>query len=112
MTSRTLNLAMWSGPRNLSTALMRSFAQRDDCQAWDEPFYAAYLTKTGIDHPMRNKIIEDGMSSSNDVIAACIKPPTPPKTIFFQKHMTMHMTPNIDLSWMDKIGRASCRERV
>lgn len=99
MKNKTLNLAMWSGPRNLSTALMRSFAQRADCQAWDEPFYAAYLTKTGIEHPMREEIIEDGIANPDEVITACISPPTPPKTIFFQKHMTMHMTPNINLNW-------------
>jgi hypothetical protein len=106
MKCRTLNLAMWSGPRNLSTALMRSFAQRTDCQAWDEPFYAAYLTYTGISHPMREEIIEDGMSDPANVIAACIKPPASPKTIFFQKHMTMHMTPNIDLDWMGNMTNA------
>ena len=106
MKGRILNLAMWSGPRNLSTALMRSFAQRADCQALDEPFYAAYLAETGINHPMREKIIEDGMPDPIDVIAACIKPPASPKTIFFQKHMTMHMTPNIDLAWMGNVTNA------
>ena len=106
MKGQTLNLAMWSGPRNLSTALMRSFAQRADCQAWDEPFYASYLAETGINHPMRAEIIEGGMSKPIDVISACIKPPAPPKTIFFQKHMTMHMTPNIDLGWMGNVTNA------
>jgi len=48
---------MWSGPRNLSTAMMYSFAARGDCAAWDEPFYAAYLKATGIDHPMGEAII-------------------------------------------------------
>jgi hypothetical protein len=40
---QTKHLAMWSGPRNLSTAMMYAFAQRSDCRVWDEPFYAAYL---------------------------------------------------------------------
>ena len=48
-------IAMWSGPRNLSTALMYAFAARGDCAVWDEPFYAAYLAATGIDHPMRER---------------------------------------------------------
>ena len=48
---------MWSGPRNLSTALMRSFASRDDCEVLDEPFYASYLSATGYNHPMRADII-------------------------------------------------------
>ncbi|MEM1067182.1 MAG: HAD family hydrolase, partial [Pseudomonadota bacterium] len=49
-----MRIAMWSGPRNLSTAMMYAFAQRADCAVWDEPFYAAYLAATGLDHPMRD----------------------------------------------------------
>ena len=48
---------MWSGPRNLSTAMMYAFGNRADFAAWDEPFYAAYLKATGIDHPMRDEIL-------------------------------------------------------
>jgi hypothetical protein len=55
-----VKLAMWSGPRNLSTAMMYSFAARGDCAAWDEPFYAAYLAATGADHPMREAILAAG----------------------------------------------------
>ena len=58
MSSETRHIAMWSGPRNLSTAMMRSFENRDDCAVWDEPFYAAYLVKTGLEHPMRQEIID------------------------------------------------------
>ena len=47
-----MNIDMWSGPRNLSTAMMYSFGARADCAVWDEPFYAAYLSLTGHDHPM------------------------------------------------------------
>ena len=50
-------IAMWSGPRNLSTAMMYSFGNRADCAVVDEPFYAAYLEKTGLDHPMRDEIL-------------------------------------------------------
>ncbi|HAW46218.1 MAG TPA: sulfotransferase family protein, partial [Roseovarius sp.] len=49
-----MHIAMWSGPRNLSTAMMYAFAARGDCAVVDEPFYAAYLAKTGLDHPMRD----------------------------------------------------------
>jgi hypothetical protein len=52
-----VRIAMWSGPRNLSTALMRSFGNRPDCAVTDEPFYAAYLKLTGLDHPMRQEIL-------------------------------------------------------
>ena len=50
-------IAMWSGPRNLSTALMRSFENRPDCSVVDEPLYAAYLVESGIDHPGRDDVI-------------------------------------------------------
>ena len=54
---QTRAIAMWSGPRNLSTALMRSFGNRSDCAVSDEPFYAAYLTLSGVDHPMREEVL-------------------------------------------------------
>ncbi len=53
----TVRIAMWSGPRNLSTALMRSFENRADCSVVDEPLYAAYLAATGLDHPGRDEVI-------------------------------------------------------
>ena len=57
MSPNTNRIAMWSGPRNLSTAMMYAFSARGDCAVWDEPFYAAYLEATGIDHPMAAEII-------------------------------------------------------
>lgn len=53
----TLRIAMWSGPRNISTALMRSWENRPDCSVVDEPFYAAYLADTGLEHPCRKEIL-------------------------------------------------------
>ena len=53
----TIRIAMWSGPRNLSTAMMYAFAARGDCAVTDEPFYAAYLATTGFDHPMRAEVL-------------------------------------------------------
>ena len=63
-------IAMWSGPRNLSTALMYSFAARGDCAVWDEPFYAAYLRETGIAHPMATEIIAANEADPARVAAA------------------------------------------
>ena len=57
MTAQPLRIAMWSGPRNISTAMMRSFENRADCAVWDEPFYAHYLQATGLDHPLAGEII-------------------------------------------------------
>lgn len=93
-------IAMWSGPRNLSTAMMYSFAARGDCAVWDEPFYAAYLALTGLDHPMRADILAAGDVDPARVAAAC-KGPTPAKqSLFYQKHMTHHMVPGVPRDWM------------
>jgi hypothetical protein len=92
-----MKIAIWSGPRNLSTALMYAFAARGDCDVWDEPFYAAYLRATGIDHPMREQIIA---SHENDPakVAALLDAPT--ERHFYGKQMTMHMLPDFPRDWM------------
>ena len=63
-------IAMWSGPRNISTAMMRSFGARADCSVSDEPFYAAYLAATGLDHPMREVVIASQPTDWRVVAAA------------------------------------------
>ena len=95
-----MKLAMWSGPRNLSTAMMYAFAARTDCAVWDEPFYAAYLHATGLPHPMRDQILSAGMRDTNTVIAKCTGPAPQSKSVFYQKHMTQHMIPGFDRSWI------------
>lgn len=95
-----MKIAMWSGPRNLSTAMMYAFAARGDCAVWDEPFYAAYLRQTGIDHPMRDQIIAAHEDDPAKVAAACISEIPQGKTIFYQKHMTLHMIPDFDRQFM------------
>lgn len=87
-------IAMWSGPRNLSTAMMRSFENRADCSVVDEPLYAAYLAKTGIDHPGRDEVIASQSCDPAAVLAALTHGPvaTP---VFYQKHMTHHMIPSV-----------------
>ena len=91
---------MWSGPRNLSTALMYSFAARRDCAVWDEPFYAAYLAATGIDHPMREAIMGANWVDDSSVAAHCLGPIPHGKSLFYQKHMTLHMIQQFDRSFM------------
>ncbi len=91
---------MWSGPRNLSTAMMYAFAARGDCAAWDEPFYAAYLKATGIDHPMRDAIIAGNEIDPDRVSAACAGENPQGKTLFYQKHMTVHMIPGFDRGFL------------
>lgn len=99
MTPDSKRIAMWSGPRNLSTAMMYSFAARGDCQVWDEPFYAAYLKATGMDHPMRDEVIAAGLSESSQVAAACLAPLNAGQSLFYQKHMTLHMISSFDRSF-------------
>lgn len=95
-----MNIAMWSGPRNLSTAMMYAFGSRDDCEVRDEPFYAAYLAETGLGHPLRDEILASQAQNPAKVAAACVA--VGPKVVY-QKHMTQHMVPSIDRSWIDKM---------
>lgn len=100
MTPDPKRIAMWSGPRNLSTAMMYSFAARGDCAVWDEPFYAAYLKATGIPHPMAEEVIAAGEPDPAKVAAACLGPVPQEQSLFYQKHMTLHMIPSFDRGFM------------
>lgn len=102
----TRRIAMWSGPRNLSTAMMRSFAARPDCAAVDEPFYAPFLAATGLDHPMRDTILAAHESDPAKVATFCRGPAPGGAPVFYQKHMTHHMLPAFDLSFMDEVTNA------
>ena len=96
----TVRIAMWSGPRNLSTALMRSFGNRRDCTVSDEPFYACYLRLTGLAHPMRDEILRHHESDWEKVDSALAGPPPGGKKLWYQKHMTHHMLPEIGRGFM------------
>lgn len=96
-------IAMWSGPRNLSTAMMYSFASRDDSFVVDEPFYAAYLKKTGIIHPMNKEVLEAGETNVESVIDFCTGETPNKKPIFYQKHMTKHMIPSFSRHWITEL---------
>ncbi len=100
MTPDPHKIAMWSGPRNLSTAMMYAFAARGDCAVWDEPFYAAYLRATGIDHPMKEDVIASGLSDPEGVAHACTGQIPQHQSLFYQKHMTLHMIPEFDRGFM------------
>ena len=94
----TIRIAMWSGPRNISTAMMRSWENRPDCTVIDEPFYACYLHETGLPHPGREAVIASQSTERAEVIRQLAEQPvaTP---IFYQKHMTKHMPPGMDMRW-------------
>lgn len=100
MSEDCLRIAMWSGPRNMSTTMMRSFGARADTKCVDEPFYAAYLKATGLQHPMSDEIFAAQSANPREVIAdlTCAAESDPP--IFYQKHMTHHMVPETPRGWM------------
>lgn len=100
MTEESLRIAMWSGPRNMSTTMMRSFGARSDTGCVDEPFYAVYLKATGLRHPMSDEIFAAQSSNPREVIADLTCPAELDPPIFYQKHMTHHMVPDIPRGWM------------
>lgn len=96
----TIRIAMWSGPRNLSTAMMYAFAARGDCTVSDEPFYAAYLAQTKSPHPMQAEILAHHQTDPAK-ISLTGEQSTP---LWYQKHMPHHMLPMMPRAWM-----AECR---
>ena len=96
----SLRLAMWSGPRNISTALMRAWENRQDCVVWDEPLYGYYLNATGIPHPGADAVIAAQGTDAEAIVARCIGEVPDGKSIFYQKHMTLHLLPELDRGWL------------
>ena len=94
----TLRIAMWSGPRNISTALMRSWENRPDCSVVDEPFYAAYLADTGLEHPCRKEILLTQSTDYGKVIEELTKTPVATE-LQYQKQMTHHIPRGMAMSW-------------
>jgi hypothetical protein len=98
-----VRIAMWSGPRNISTAMMRSWGNRPDTFVCDEPFYASYLRDTGRAHPRADEVIAHGETDSRKVIAQLTGPAPDGKPIYYQKQMTHHLLPGIDRSWLARV---------
>lgn len=95
-----MRIAMWSGPRNLSTAMMYSFAARGDCAVWDEPFYAPYLAASGSSHPMAAEIMAAHETNPDRVAAACAGPIPDGRPLFYMKHMPHHMIDGVPTGWI------------
>jgi hypothetical protein len=103
----TVRIAMWSGPRNLSTATMRAWENRPDTVVVDEPLYAYYLAATGIDHPGRDAVIASQPTDWRTVVATLTEAPLPePATLEYQKHMTHHVLPDVDLGTLAPLRHA------
>ena len=103
--SRTpeVRLAMWSGPRNISTAMMRAWGNRPDTFVCDEPLYAHYLRATGRNHPEAEAVIADGETDWQQAANWLTGPIPGGKTIFYQKHMTHHLLPDMGRDWMEHL---------
>lgn len=96
-------IAMWSGPRNISTAMMRAWGNRPDTFVCDEPFYAHYLRATGRAHPGANEVIANGEIDWRKVVAQLTGEVPHGKRIFYQKQMTHHLLPEIDRAWLGAV---------
>lgn len=94
----TVRVAMWSGPRNISTAMMRAWENRPDTVVVDEPLYAAYLAATGIDHPGAADVIASQPTDWHEVVRSLNAPVD--AAVHYAKHMTHHLLPGMDLDWV------------
>jgi hypothetical protein len=104
--SPDIRIAMWSGPRNVSTALMRSFGNRDDTLVIDEPFYAHYLRQTGLDHPGREEVLAHQDNDWQRVAQTLHAPLPAGVSVFYQKHMSHHLLPNMGRGWLRGLRHA------
>ena len=101
-----IRIAMWSGPRNISTAMMRSWGNREDTVVVDEPFYAFYLKATGKNHPGADEVIAHGETDWRKIVAHLTGREfgaAPTTQIFYQKQMTHHLLPEVDRDWLGKV---------
>ena len=101
-----LRIAMWSGPRNLSTALLRSFGSRADTVVCDEPLYAHYLQRTGAPHPGLEEVVAQHECDWRTVARWLTGPLPAGRSVFYQKHMAHHLLPEIERDWLDGLVHA------
>jgi len=99
-------VAMWSGPRNISTALLRSWGSRGDTFVCDEPLYAHYLVQTGALHPGRDSVIASQENDWRRVVDWLTGEIPGGRTVFYQKHMAHHLLPGIGREWISKVTSA------
>jgi hypothetical protein len=97
---------MWSGPRNISTAMMRAWGNRPDTVVSDEPLYACYLDRTGREHPGRDEVLRCHERDWRRAAAWLTGPVPEGKPIFYQKHMAHHLLPEIEREWLAALTHA------
>ena len=103
MKAQDMRIAMWSGPRNISTALLRSWGNREDTIVNDEPLYAAFLSETGYDHPIAAEIIDHYETDWRKVVAGLTGEIPDGKPIYYQKHMAHHLLPGMGRDWIPRL---------
>lgn len=104
--SGSIRIAMWSGPRNISTAMMRAFENRPDTVVVDEPLYACYLSDTGIQHPGREDVLASQSSDWREVVSALTGGVPEGAPVYYQKHMAHHLLPHMGRDWLDGLSHA------
>lgn len=96
----TIRIAMWSGPRNISTAMMRSFGARADCAVSDEPFYGAFLKTSGEPHPLAAETIASMDCDWQSVLRSMNGDAPGAAPHWYQKHMPHHMIGPVSIADM------------
>lgn len=99
-------IAMWSGPRNVSTALMRSFGSRADTAVVDEPLYAHYLAETGLPHPLAQEVLAHHERDWRKVADTLTGPAPDGAALYYQKHMAHHLLPQVGRQWLAQLRHA------
>ena len=99
----TVRIAMWSGPRNISTAMLRAFENRSDTFVSDEPLYAHYLRETGAPHPGADEIVSRCETDPARVIEGLLGPVPGGKEVYYQKHMAHHLLPGMERDWVHRL---------
>jgi hypothetical protein len=102
----TRRIAMWSGPRTISTAMLRSWGNRADTAVTDEPLYATYLAATGLDHPGRDAILSAQPTDWREVVAQLLGAAPDGAPIWYVKHMAHHLLPDMDRGWLARVANA------
>lgn len=106
MSTEPVRIGVWSGPRNISTAMLRAWGSRADCAVSDEPLYAHYLAATGADHPGREEVLRAHERDWRLVVRHLTGPVPGGRTVWYQKHMAHHLTPEVGRRWLLELRSA------
>ena len=100
---KPIRIAMWSGPRNISTTMMRSFSSHSDTYVTDEPFYAYYLKRSKVTHPGYKEILKSNTTNYDHIVNSLVNQIPDNKSVWYQKHMAHHLDPKDNLQWTNNL---------